>query len=157
MFAGRRGGENINGLTTEMLREVGMLARCIQSISDVKYRDIKLQRGQFIYLTRICERPGISFGELSHLLKVDKATTTKAVQKLLDEQYVVRQRNETDKRIWHIYPSPKARKIYPDIIEEENRNIGICFTGFSAEEQETVIGLLRRMRENIEQEWKGFK
>ena len=134
-----------------------MLARCIQSISDIKFRKINLQRGQFTFLTRICENPGVNLIELSNLLKVDKATTTKAVQKLLKENYVMRKRNQEDKRGWHLFPSVKAKEIYPYIIQEENRNIEICFTGLSLEERETVYQLLKRMRENIEHDWKELK
>ncbi|BBB91404.1 MAG TPA: MarR family transcriptional regulator [Methylomusa anaerophila] len=134
-----------------------MLARCIQSICDIKYREISLQRGQFIFLTRICENPGINLIELSNILKVDKATTTKAIKKLQEENYVLRNRNETDKRMWHLFPSPKAQEIYAYIIQDENKNIETCFTGFSPEEREAVYKLLKRMRENIEQDWRDLK
>ena len=134
-----------------------MLARCIQSISDIKYREINLQRGQFTFLTRICECPGTNLIELSNILKVDKATTTKVVQKLMKENYVLRERNDADKRGWHLFPSIKAQEIYQYIIEEENRNIEVCFTGFSIEEKDNVYQLLKRMRENIEQDWKKLK
>lgn len=144
-------------LKNETLREVGMLARCIQSISDIKFREIKLQRGQFIFLTRICENPGINLVELSDILKVDKATTTKAIQKLVDEGYVQRERSSEDKRMLHLFPSIKAQRTYSFIIEEENLNIDKCFDGFDAVEKETVQYLLKRMRENIEQEWRELK
>jgi len=134
-----------------------MLARCIQSISDIKYREINLQRGQFIFLTRICESPGVNLIELSNILKVDKATTTKVMQKLMKENYVLRERYEADKRGWHLYPSVKAKEVYQYIIQEENRNIEICFTGLGLEERDTVYQLLKRMRENIEQNWKEVK
>jgi DNA-binding MarR family transcriptional regulator len=151
------GGIDISKLKNEVLREVGMLARCIQSISDIKYREIRLQRGQFIFLTRICECPGINLIELSNILKVDKATTTKAIQKLMEENYVLRERNSTDKRMWHLFPSSIAQEIYSYIIQEENRNIESCFNGFSSEERDTVYQLLKRMRENVEQDWKELK
>ena len=150
-------GGYIIKLENEVLREVGMLARCIQSISDITYREINLQRGQFIFLTRICESPGVNLIELSNILKVDKATTTKVVQKLMKEDYVLRERYESDKRGWHLYPSAKAQEIYPYIIQEENRNIETCFTGLSLEEQDTVYQLLKRMCKNIDQHWKEVK
>lgn len=152
-----RGGIPITILKDEVLREVGMLARCIQSISDIKYREFSLQRGQFIFLTRICEYPGINLVELSNVLKVDKATTTKAIQKLMEENYVLRRRDEEDKRMWHLFPTSIAQKIYSDIIQEENRYIEICFNGFLPKERDIVYQLLKRMRENMEQEWKVVK
>lgn len=134
-----------------------MLGRCIQSISDIKFREIQLQRGQFAFLTRICENPGINLVELSELLKVDKTTTTKATQKLIGEGYVLKERSKHDKRMWHLFPSAKAQQQYPYIIEEENWNIDSCCEGFSCEEKDIVYQLLKRMRENIEQDWKKLK
>lgn len=151
------GGISITILKDQILREVGMLARCVQSISDVKFREIKLQRGQFVFLTRICEQNGINLIDLSNILKVDKATTTKAVQKLMKEGYVKRERSSEDKRMWHLFPSAKAENVYQTIIAEENRNIENCFTGFTGSEKKAVYDLLKRMRENIEQDWKKQK
>jgi len=150
-------GNNDSDLKSQVLREVGTVARCIQSISDITYREFKLQRGQFIFLTRICEQPGINLIELSHMLKVDKTTTTKAIQKLLEENYVQRTRDTADKRMWHLYPTDKAVSLYPYIIQEENKHIDVCFAGFSPEEQIMAHSLLQRMGENIEQSWRVLK
>lgn len=151
------GESHTSGLKSKVLREIGTVARCIQSISDITYREIKLQRGQFIFLTRICEQPGINLIDLSNVLKVDKTTTTKAVQKLLEENYVQRVRDMMDKRVWHLFPTDKATDIYSYIIDEENSNIDVCFSGFSPEEKAVAYRLLQRMGENIEQRWKSLK
>jgi DNA-binding MarR family transcriptional regulator len=144
-------------LKSKILREVGTVARCIQSISDITYREFNLQRGQFIFLTRICEQPGINLIDLSHILKVDKTTTTKAVQKLLQEGYVQRKRDNADKRAWHLYPTDKAAEIYPYIINEENKNIEVCFAGFSQAEQTMAYDFIKRMGENIKRDWIALK
>ncbi len=139
------------------LREIGAMARCIHSINDLKFRELGLQRGQFIFLTRVVERSGLNLAELSALLKVDKTTTTKAVQKLLAEGLVDRERDETDRRMWRLVPTELALEVYPQIIAEENRCLDICLAGFSAEEKAAALQLLRRMRENIEQDWLAQK
>ena len=144
-------------LTQQFLREVGAVARCVQSLSDVKFREFELQRGQFIFLTRICECPGIHLLELSNRLKVDKATTTKAVQKLLAEGYVHKVQNRTDKRMYQLFPTVRAEAVYPELIAEENRYLACCFAGITKEEQALAETLLRRIRENIEAEWLEWK
>lgn len=149
--------QNPNALDNYILREVGTLARSIQSISDIKFKEINLQRGQFIFLTRVYENPGINQIDLSNLLKVDKATTTKAMQKLLDEGYIAKIRDEKDKRMWRLYPTDQGKNIYAMIIEEENRNISVCFSNFTDAEQQLVYRLVKKMRENIEEDWKNVK
>lgn len=147
----------LGDLESYILREVGMLSRSIQSISDVKFKELSLQRGQFVFLTRVCENPGSNQIDLSNLLKVDKTTTTKAIQKLIDEGYVTKERDHTDKRMWRIFPNSKAQRIYPIIIDEENRNIKECFRNFTEKEKELVYKLVRKMGANMEEDWNKLK
>lgn len=147
----------IQNLDSYILREVGMLARAIQSISDIKFKEINLQRGQFVFLTRVCENYGINHIDLSNLLKVDKATTTKAIQKLIDLGYITKEQDEKDKRMWRLYPTKKAQSVYPIIIIEENRNIAVCFKDFTEPDKQQVYNLVKKMRENIEEDWMKIK
>lgn len=143
----------ISNLKSNVLREIGKLSRTVHSISDLKFKELNLQKGQFIFLTRVCENPGINLINLSNLLKVDKTTTTKAIQKLIIEGYINKEQDELDKRIYRLNPTEKALKIYNLIVEEENRNIETCFNGFTEEEKDIMCKLAKKMRENIEQEW----
>jgi DNA-binding MarR family transcriptional regulator len=136
-------GEN---LKDGHLREIGALARIIHSINEVKFRGIGLQRGQFIFLTRVCERPGVNLAELSALLAVDKTTTTKAVQKLMAAGLVDRERDAADKRMWRLVPTAKGLAVYPRIL-------AVCLAGFGREERAAALAMLRRMRGNIESDW----
>ncbi len=147
----------IRNLDSDILREVGMLARSIQSTSDVKFKEINLQRGQFVFLTRVYENPGINQIDLSNLVKVDKTTTTKAIQKLIDEGYVAKERDEKDGRMWRLYATDQAKRVYPIIIDEENRNIAVCFCGFSESQKQHVDQLVKKMRENSEADWKTLR
>jgi len=144
-------------LKNEILREVGAVARSIQSISDISFRKLNLQKGQFIFLTRICENPGINLIDLSNILRVDKTTTTKAVQKLIKEGYVQKERDSADQRMWHLSPSKQALEIYSLVIDEENRYLDICLSGLSFDETLEAQRLLGIMRKNIETEWKFIK
>lgn len=144
-------------LKNELLREVGALARSVHAICDIKFRGYALQKGQFIFLTRICENPGINFVDLSNMLKVDKTTTSKVVQKLIDEGYIQKRRDEGDQRMWRLSPLSKALEIYPHIIDEENCNIEACLRGFRDSEAIKALLMLRKMRENIEERWKLMK
>lgn len=144
-------------LDSNILREIGTLSRSIHSICDIKFKELKLQKGQFIYLTRICENPGINFMDLTILLKIDKTSTTKAIQKLEKEGYVERKKDINDRRVIRLYVTGKGLEFYDNIINEENKNIAICLKGFSKEEKNIVAELILKMSKNIESEWKSSK
>ncbi|WZL71735.1 MarR family transcriptional regulator [Clostridiaceae bacterium 35-E11] len=140
-----------------ILREIGMIARCLQSISDIEFREINMARGQYLFLVRICENPGINQETLSNLLKVDRTTTAKAVKKLAEKDYILRKQNEKDKRAFALYPKEKGLKIYPFLRKEEDLSTKNALNGFDQEEREKIYGLLKKMRRNIEKDWEIVK
>lgn len=143
----------MNDLEREILREIGAITRCINSISDIKYKNINLQKGQFIFLIRVCENPGINQRDLSKLLKVDKTTTAKAIQKLINVGYIERKEDPSDKRMWRLYPLQKALDAYDYITKEENRVNKDYYNNFNKDEKKLVYKLVKKLRENIENDW----
>lgn len=144
-------------LENDLLRNIGVLSRAINYISDVKYKEFNLQKGQFIFLTRICENHKINFIDLSNMLKVDKTTTTKAVKKLIDLGYIYREADAFDRRSYNLKPTSIGVDIYNNIINEENRQIDVCLNGFSSDEMELALKLIGKMSKNIETDWIKLK
>lgn len=140
-----------------ILREIGALTRTIHAIIEIKFISLNLKKGQSIYLTRICENPGITMKELSQLLMVDKTTTSKVIQKLISEKLVRKKQDVQDKRTYHLFPTKKATQAYSIIIEEENRLTAQCYAGFHRDQQAMVLALIRKMRQNIEDDWYTLK
>lgn len=141
-------------LDCRVLRFMGTIYRATNSKADYKYKQFDLQKGQYMFLTRICENPGINFVDLSNMLKVDKTTTTKAVHKLIDIGYLNKEQDEKDKREYRLNPTKKGLEVYTFILEEEKKQLKISFKGFSEEEKKVATELIKRMSENIEEYWK---
>lgn len=148
---------NNNKLENHILREVGKLSRTIHAVVEVQFKELGLQKGQFIFLIRICENPGINLIQLSNMLKVDKTTTTKVIQKLISKDLAIKKKDSDDKRAFSLYPTEKSIDIYNKIIAEENHTIDTCFEGFEEAEKEFVFSLIKRMRINIESDWFKIK
>ena len=144
-------------LDYKVLRYVGSLSRAINSTADTKYKEFNLQKGQYLFITRICENPGINFIELSNMLKVDKTTTTKAVKKLIEIGYINKEQDENYKRSYKLTPTEKALEIYEKIIKEEAKQLEISFRGFSEEQKKLCTDLVEKMSKNIEHYWLEIK
>lgn len=110
-----------------------------------------------MFLTRICENPKINFVDLANMIKVDKTTAIKAVNKLINSGYVNKETDPLDKRSSNLTPTEKALELYNNIIEEENRQINICLSKFSKDEKHLVENLVRVMSKNIEEELSKIK
>lgn len=140
-------------LTNTILRDIDTLVREIHALYESKFKHYDLQRGQFIFLTRVYENPGISLSHLSYELKLDKTTITRAIQKLIDSRYLIKQQDAVDKRIWHLFYTDKCKELYNEIIMEKNRIISICFNGVSDEESTIFKKIVNIISNNISNEW----
>ena len=144
-------------LEDNILREIGALTRTIHAIIEITFKPLNLQKGQSIYLARICEAPGISMKELCQLLMVDKTATSKVIKKLIGEGLVEKEQDASDKRAYKLFPTQRAKEAYQTIIDEENRLTRQCYEGLDAGEKEVLKILIRKMRKNIEDDWLELK
>lgn len=140
-------------LINTILRDIDTLTREIHTLYELKFKDYDLHRGQFLFLTRVYENPGITLGNLSYELKMDKTTITRAIQKLIDDGYIYKKQNANDKRMWHLYASETCNKLYSEIVAEKNRIISICFDGVDPEEVVIFSKVVNLISENINNEW----
>src|SRR5699024_12690695 len=66
----------------DILREIGSISRALDSIANIEFKDLELNRGQYLYLTRVFEHPGIISDHLAILLNIDRTTTARGIRKL---------------------------------------------------------------------------
>lgn len=83
----------------DVLREIGMIARALDSISNSEFKEMDLNRGQYLYLVRICENPGIIQEQLAELIKVDRTTISRAIKRLEEKGFIDRLADDTNKKI----------------------------------------------------------
>ncbi|MCC8180432.1 MAG: MarR family transcriptional regulator [Planctomycetes bacterium] len=74
-----------------------------------------LSCGQFMYVLHICENPGSNQEQLSEETRIDKGTVAKMLRQLEDAGFVERRICAEDKRAYSLYPTAKARKVYPQL------------------------------------------
>ncbi|MEK5232104.1 MarR family transcriptional regulator [Lysinibacillus sp. FSL K6-0232] len=142
---------------TEILREIGMIARALDSISNIEFKEYDLTKGQYLYLVRICEHPGIIQEKLAEMIKVDRTTAARAIQKLEVSGFIEKRKDEQNKKIKRLFPTDKGEAIYPIIKRENDYSNSVALTGFSEEEAALVFQLLERVRKNIEVDWELVK
>lgn len=141
----------------DILRPIGVIARALDSIANIEFKPFELTRGQYLYVVRICEQPGIIQERLSELIKVDRATTTRALQKLEKNDFIIRTADSANRKIKHLIPTDKALEIYPSIIAENQYSNQVALTGLSPEEQQQLAHLLAKVSTNIDQDWQQVK
>lgn len=141
----------------EILREIGMIARALDSISNIEFKEYDLTKGQYLYLVRICENPGMIQDKLAEMIKVDRTTAARAIKKLEMNGFIEKRSDQHNKKIKRIFPTEKGKNIYPFMIREHNHSNEVALAGLSNEEVETLYHLILRVRKNIEVNWEFVK
>ncbi|WP_134703629.1 MarR family winged helix-turn-helix transcriptional regulator [Ammoniphilus sp. YIM 78166] len=141
----------------EILREIGMIARALDSISNIEFKEYDLTKGQYLYLVRICENPGIIQEKLAEMIKVDRTTASRAIKNLEMNGFIEKREDRHNKKIKKLFPTEKAKGVYPFIKRENDYSNSVALEGFSHGEVETIFTLLQRVRKNIEKDWEHVK
>lgn len=140
-----------------ILREVGAIARCFESISNIEFKPYGLSKNQYIYLVRICENPGIIQEEIVYMVKVDRSTASRAIDKL-EQGGLIRKEQESDNRKNKaLYPTEKGKEMYAFLRKEDDYSNAAAVKGLTAEEEETLLRLLQKVRANVEPDWEKVK
>lgn len=141
----------------EILREIGMIARALDSISNIEFKEYDLTKGQYLYLVRIYENPGIIQEKLAEMIKVDRTTASRAIKKLEISGFIEKKDDEHNKKIKRLFPTDKGKRVYPFIKRENDHSNSVALAGLSESEVENIFHLLQRVRKNIEVDWEFVK
>jgi DNA-binding MarR family transcriptional regulator len=129
-------------------RIIACLHRQARSHFEKKLAPFHLGSGTLPVLMTLLRHDGMNQQELSERLHVDKATTTRAITKLVKEDYVTRATDLQDHRAYRLFVTKKARKTAPQIQKVLSSWTEILVEGFTPEEKKTTLLLLQRLRDN---------
>ncbi|RUS46130.1 MarR family winged helix-turn-helix transcriptional regulator [Cohnella sp. AR92] len=141
----------------EILREIGMIARALDSISNVEFKEIALTKGQYLYLIRIHENPGIIQEKLADMVKVDRTTAARAIQKLESQGFIHRKDDQTNKKIKRLFTTGKGDQASSFLKREGDHSERVALAGFDQHEAEALLSYLQRVRRNVEVDWEFVK
>ncbi|MDH9159787.1 MarR family transcriptional regulator [Staphylococcus succinus] len=141
----------------DILRDIGVISRALDSISNIEFKEIDLAKGQFVYLVRIYENPGIIQEQLVEMLKIDRATASRAISNLEKNGLIIKKSGENNKKNKLLFATDKGETLYPFIIRENEYSNAVALKDFSEEEIKALTDMLKRVKENISNDWSYVK
>ncbi|WP_319580245.1 MarR family transcriptional regulator [uncultured Methanospirillum sp.] len=128
---------------------ISFLYRYSQMYLDNELASYHIGSGQFYILMPLYIYDGINQESLSQSISINKAAVTRAIQKLINEGYVFRQRSGEDKRSYHIYLTEKGRLIEPHIKQIALKWEDILLSEFESDHRNLIVNSLEDMIENV--------
>jgi DNA-binding MarR family transcriptional regulator len=105
--------------------------------------------GQFPFLMALYREDGVNQETLARRLLFNKATITRAIDKLEQEGYVSRSQDEYDGRVNRICLTQKALKIKPDIDRLSKEWNDILLSGFTDIERLMLKEIMKKVVSNV--------
>ena len=95
----------------DIRKYISILYRQFQIYVNNNIKDLDISASEYIFLMEIYKNNNISQEELSKILVIDKAATARAIKSLEEKKYIVRRKDENDKRTNRISLTKKGIEI----------------------------------------------
>ncbi|WHH57851.1 MarR family transcriptional regulator [Petroclostridium sp. X23] len=126
------------------------LYRCTQAYANEALAKYKLSSGTYPYLLTLYEKEGINQNQISKELNIDKAMSARAIKRLIELEYLIKEEDHEDSRAYRLFLTEKGKAIVPLVKKELYRWNAVIAKGLSAQEEEAVINLLSKVLENAQ-------
>lgn len=102
-------------INNSLSRRVNHISKCTQQHMDAVLKPLELSSGSYPFLMILYEEEGINLEKLSRRVHVDKAMSTRTIQKLISLGYIRKIQDNRDQRACKLYLTDKAREVIPFI------------------------------------------
>lgn len=130
-------------------RMINLLARKSQSYIGNALCKYNLTAAEQPFFMALQHYEGITQEELTAIVCVDKAVTTRVVKSLEKKGYLVRMQDQEDRRQNRIYPTDITRQMGETVRKELLGFDEVLTRGISQQDLDIVYTVLLKMRENL--------
>lgn len=113
-----------------------------------------ITREQFGILLVLSLGDGLYQTQIANILGKDRPNITRMIDVLETNGYIRREKDENNRRILKVFLTDKGRKKAEIVKPLKDRMNDAQYRGMSDEEIFTLVNLLRRVRKNIEEEYR---
>ena len=131
-------------------RYISVIYRHLQILLNNRLNPYGIGSGQYIFISAIHKNPGISQKDLTNLIKIDRATTAKALIKLEANGYVNRITDKDDKRYNQLYLTQKGIEFIPILNEILDDLTAVLSQGMDSDEYSKTIDSLKIIFDNVQ-------
>jgi MarR family transcriptional regulator, transcriptional regulator for hemolysin len=126
------------------------IVRALSRRVDARLEAYDLSRAQWRLLAYIIRNHGMTQSEIARVLELERASVGQTIDIMERKQLLARTPSQTDRRVWRIEATQKARDLLPELRPMIDRLHDQMFAGFSESEIEQLGDLIDRIVNNID-------
>ena len=140
-------------MATELSRRISFLTHDIARRSrywfDARAKDSGMTRAQWRLLTNLTHSEGSTQSDLAERMDVERITLCRMVDRLAEAGMIERRADPSDRRVWRLYLTEKAKPAAAQMTELANELEENMLSPLTSEQRETLAHLLTIVRDHI--------
>lgn len=141
----------------DILHQIGSISRALDSIANIEFKEMDLSRGQYLYLVRIKQNPGIISDHLAQILNVDRTSAFRSISKLEKQNLITKQKDDENKKIRHLYTTQLGEQLAKKIEAENAYSNQKVLSGLNKSQIQQLKEILATVEKNAKTEWQLVK
>jgi len=125
------------------------VTRLMRKHFDRRAERFNLTRAQWRALKRVSYSEGMSQSELAEVLELEPIAIGRVIDRLQKAGFVERRADPADRRAWRLYLTRRAHAVVDDMESISAKLFREAQRGISAADLKTMIGVLARMKDNL--------
>jgi len=125
------------------------VTRLMRKHFDRRAERFNLTRAQWRALKRVSYSEGMSQSELAEVLELEPIAIGRVIDRLQKAGFVERRADPSDRRAWRLYLTRRAHAVVDDMESISAKLFREAQRGISAADLKTMIGVLARMKDNL--------
>ncbi len=101
----------------EVIKWLSVTERHTKMYLDRQLEPLGLNSSQHMYITRVCENPGMTQDRFITLFYINPSNITRSLAYLEREGFIREENNKKDKRTCCLYPTQKGEMVYHEIVK----------------------------------------
>lgn len=134
-------------------RTIGFLisdvARMMRAAFDRRVQRIGLTRSQWLVLSLLYRRPGVSQSELAEMLEVERPTAGRMIDRLERKRWLVRRADAADRRVKRLYLTAEAEAVQAEMGGIAAELLDDAMARLAPEERLALTGMLERVKATL--------
>jgi DNA-binding MarR family transcriptional regulator len=126
-------------------RYISQIYRKGGSFISKELNELGIGSGQVMFLLELYRGDGKNQEEIAESLDIDKGTTARAIKKLEEAGFLIREKDKIDKRAYKVYLSEKGKSMKDTIYNTMDRLEEERTANLTKEESETLLMLLKKV------------
>lgn len=124
-------------------------ARLFRTVFARRVRELGLTRAQWLALTRVNRRPGVSQSELADMMEIEKAPAGRIVDRLQQKGWIERRAEPSDRRVNRIYLTAQGARVHSAIAPLADATVRDALSGLSKGEQTRLVALMGKVKAQL--------